>query len=79
MIHPFHPLYGRRFVLLSCRQAWNQQRVYFEDDVGHLQSIPAKWTDVTAADPFVVVAAGRALFRPDDLIEVSRVIHAAKG
>ena len=51
--------------------------VYFEDDAGHLQSIPAKWTDVIAADPFVVIAAGRALFRPDDLIEVTRLIDAA--
>jgi hypothetical protein len=77
--HPFHPLTGRRYVLLSCRQAWNEDRVYFEDDAGHLQSIPAKWTSVIAADPFVVIAAGRALFRPDDLIEVTRLIHAAKA
>ena len=76
--HPFHPLHGRRFVLLLCRQAWNQDRVYFEDDVGHVQSIPAKWTDVVAADPFVVIGAGRALFRLDDLIEIVRLIRSAE-
>ena len=76
--HPFHPLHGRRFVLLLCRQAWNEDRVYFEDDDGHLESIPAKWTDVVAPDPFVVIAAGRALFRLDDLLEVVRLIGLAK-
>jgi uncharacterized protein DUF5372 len=52
--------------------------VYFDDDDGHLDSIPAKWTDVIAPDPFVVIAAGRALFRPDDLVEIARLIGAAE-
>lgn len=52
--------------------------MYFEDDDGHLESIPAKWTDVVAPDPFVVIAAGRALFRLDDLLEVVRLIGLAK-
>ena len=52
--------------------------MYFEDDDGHLESIPAKWTDVIASDPFVVIAAGRALFRLDDLLEVVRLIGLAK-
>jgi hypothetical protein len=62
-----------------CRQAWNEDRVYFEDDRGHLESIPAKWTDVVAPDPFDVVAAGRALFRPEDLTEIVALLQAAHG
>jgi Family of unknown function (DUF5372) len=78
--HPsVHPLYGRRFVFLTCREAWNEDRVYFEDDGGHLQSIPAKWTDVVAPDPFIVIAAGRALFRPDDLTEIVGLLRTARG
>ena len=52
--------------------------MYFEDDDGHLQSIPAKWTDVIAPDPFLVIAAGRALLRPEDLVEIVRLIRAAE-
>jgi hypothetical protein len=53
--------------------------VYYEDDGGHLESIPAKWTDVVAPDPFVVIAAGRALFPPDDLTEIVGLLQAAHG
>jgi hypothetical protein len=76
--HPFHPLHGQRFVLLDCRQGWNEDRVYFEDGHGCLQSIPAKWTDVVADDPFVVIAAGRSLFRADDLAEIVTLVRAAR-
>jgi uncharacterized protein DUF5372 len=53
--------------------------VYFEHDDGHLESIPAKWTDVVVPDPFVVIAAGRALFRPDDLTKIVALLQTAHG
>jgi Family of unknown function (DUF5372) len=37
-------------------------RVYVFGDAGELVSLPAEWTDLAPADPFVVVAAGRAPF-----------------
>jgi hypothetical protein len=75
--HPFHPLHDHRFGLLDCRQGWKEDRVYFEDADGCLQSVPAKWTDVVASDPFVVIAAGRALFRVDDLVEIVALLQLA--
>jgi Family of unknown function (DUF5372) len=30
--HPFHPLRGRTFQLVDCRQTWGEERVYFYDD-----------------------------------------------
>ena len=65
--HPFHPLQGRTFRLIDCRQTWGEHRVYFYDDSGQLARLPAQWTDVEADDPTVVVGAGRAHFRYDDL------------
>ena len=41
-------------------------------------SVPAKWTDVVVDDPFVVIAAGRALFRADDLVEIVALVQAAR-
>jgi hypothetical protein len=29
--HPFHPWHGREFVLLSVRQTWSEDRVFFLD------------------------------------------------
>jgi Family of unknown function (DUF5372) len=55
--------------VVSYRQNWGEDRVWFHDKNGRLQSVPANWTDVAEVDPFVVVAAGRSLFRITDLLE----------
>jgi hypothetical protein len=38
--HPFHPLCGRIFQLIECRQTWGEYRVYFQDDAGQLARLP---------------------------------------
>jgi hypothetical protein len=58
--HPFHPLFGREFDLVSRRHAWGHVRVGVSDDQGRLISLPAGWTSVGAEDPFLVIAAGRS-------------------
>jgi hypothetical protein len=68
--HPFHPLKGREFALVSYRHNWGEDRVYFHDDRGHLTALPASWTSVALKDPFREVAAGRCLLRFVDLIEL---------
>ena len=71
MTHPFHPLHGRDFEFVAYRQNWGEDRVHLHDEDGHLFSVPAGWTDVAAADPFVVIAAGRCPFTTDDLLAVA--------
>ena len=66
--HPFHPLSGHFFVLLSQSQAWGEERVFFLDRETHqVRSLPQAWTNLALPDPFVVVAAGRAVLRWQDL------------
>ena len=72
--HPFHPLSGQEFEFVKRRRNWRQDRVYFCDGAGELVSLPAEWTDVVAADPFVVVAAGRSPFHVAGLLELSDLI-----
>lgn len=72
--HPFHPLTGRTFELLSVRQTWGEYRVFYHDDTGALAALPAQWTDVAEADPFVTIARGRSYCRPSDLLHLCRVI-----
>jgi hypothetical protein len=68
--HPHHPLRGQRFELVTYRQNWGEDRVYFHNADGRLSSIPACWTTVVAPDPFVAVAGGRCLFRYEDLLQL---------
>ncbi len=77
--HPFHPLDGREFALVTVRQNWSEDRVYFNNDDGRLISVPTAWTSISAADPFVVVSAGRSPFRAQDLLEVAELIEAMAG
>lgn len=73
--HPFHPLHGREFIVVTIRNNWGEDRVYYHDEGGHLQAIPAAWTDAMAADPTVVISAGRAPFRLQDLAELARLVE----
>ena len=70
MTHPFHPLLGREFPLVTSRQNWGDERAYFLDDDGRLLSLPLQWTTLAAPDPFVECAQGRSAFRVSDLLEL---------
>jgi hypothetical protein len=72
--HPFHPLYGRDFEFVACRQNWGEDRVHLHDENGQLFSLPAAWTDAVAADPFVVIAVGRCSFTISGLLAVADLI-----
>jgi hypothetical protein len=55
-------------------QNWGEDRVWFHDAAGRLRSLPANWTSAAAEDPFNVVAAGRAAFRVEELLELAQLI-----
>jgi Family of unknown function (DUF5372) len=72
--HPFHPLSGREFEFVKRRRDWRADHVYVRGDAGELRPLPVAWTDLAAADPFVVAAAGRSLLRTDDLLELAELV-----
>ena len=72
--HPFHPLTGQEFEFVKRRRNWQADRVYFYDGGGALVALPAEWTDVVAADPFAIVAAGRSVFHVAGLMELSELV-----
>ena len=61
----------RDFEFVAHRQNWGEDRVHLHDENGQLFSLPAGWTDVAAADPFVVIAAGRCPFTTDGLLALA--------
>ena len=70
--HPFHPLSGKIFELVTCRCNWKEERAYYQDEAGRLCSLPLAWTSLAPEDPFVSLAAGRSAFRVTDLLELAR-------
>lgn len=77
--HRFHPLAGRDFEFVAYRQNWGEDRVHLHDADGELFSLPAGWTDVASADPFVVVADGRCPFTTAGLLAVAELIDGLRA
>jgi hypothetical protein len=77
--HPYHPLFGREFELMTYRQTWGEDRVFFYDEEKRLCALPAGWTDVVGEDPFVTISAGRAFFRAADLLQLVALTVALAG
>lgn len=77
--HPFHPLSGQTFLLLSQHFAWGEERVFFADPQNQqVRSLPLSWTSLTPPDPFLVVAAGKAVLRLSDLHQLMQFLKEKK-
>lgn len=75
MTHRFHPLFGGEFEFVKRCKTWAMDRVFIFDGDGELMSLPAEWTNLSGEDPFVVVAAGRSLFRTQDLLVLTGLVQ----
>lgn len=51
----------------------------YRDERGRICSVPAGWTSVAPRDPYVVLAAGRSLFRPEDLLALAARVRAVRS
>lgn len=56
------------------RMCWRADRVFYEDDQGHANSIPTAWTSLEAPDAFVAVSAGRSFFHVANLLELASLV-----
>ena len=72
--HPFHPWFGRSFEVVTTQSAWGEDRVFVQEK-GRLCGLPVSWTDAAPADPFVVVAAFRSLWRTEDLVRLTELVQ----
>ncbi len=77
--HPFHPLAGQEFDLISRKRNWGEDRVFIVGQGGLTTSIPATWTDVDPPDPYVVVSAGRTAFRIQDLLALAGLLDSLQS
>ena len=76
--HPFHPQCGQALDVIVCRAQWGEERVFYRDRHGHRASLPACWTSLAPADPYVAVAAGRSRFRLQDLLELVALLEEVR-
>ena len=79
VVHPHHPLSGQYLDVISRCKHHGEDRVSYRDARGQERSMPVAWTSLVTADPFVVVAAGRSLFRIDDLLALVALLRDLKA
>ena len=74
--HPFHPLSGHQYEVVSYTHSWGEHRVFFRfpgDE--RVSSVPAGWTDIEGPDAFVAISGGRSFFRVADLVDLLSLIE----
>ena len=76
--HPFHPLCGAEYELVTRKLTWGEDRVFYYDPGGKLKSLLTNVTDVSSKDAFDRISAGRSAFRVDDLLELRRLFDKRK-
>lgn len=77
--HPCHPLTGREFEALACKELYGgEQRVCFLDKKGRECEIPLSWTDLAPDDALATLAAGKSWFRAADLLDLARLVEALR-
>ena len=64
--------------MVTIRNNWNVDQVYYHDPGGRLRSIPITWTSLIAADPAVEFGKGQTPFKLVDLLELARLIDTLK-
>jgi hypothetical protein len=81
--HPFHPLRGTDYELVTRKVNWGEDRVFYYDSSGKLKSLLTNVTDVVTKDAFDCISAGKSAFRVDDLVELRSLLdrreEAGKG
>ena len=71
--HPFHPLCGQVFDVISRSPHWGEDRVIYRALDGTLPTVAVSLTDMAPPDSFMRIAAGRAAFR---MVDLQRLVSA---
>ena len=75
MTHPFHPLSGQVLEVVDRRRfEADGERLCLEVAPGRLAWIPVAWTSLGPPDPWLEIAAGRCLYRAEDLLLLVELI-----
>ena len=64
--------------MVDQRRNRHGDRIWYRIADGSVRTVPRAWTSLAALDPFEVTSAGRACFRPDDLIRLAVLLDGVR-
>ena len=65
--------------MVDQRRNRHGDRVWYRIADGSVRTMPRAWTSLAALDSFEVISAGRACFRPDDLIRLAALLDSVRA
>ena len=64
--------------MVDQRRNRHGDRVWYQAADGCVRTMSRAWTSLADLDPFEVASAGRACFRPDDLIRLAALLDGLR-
>jgi hypothetical protein len=61
------------------RHSRHGDRVWYQAANGHVRSVARAWTSLASPDPFEVISAGRACFKPKDLLQLAALLDGVRS
>jgi hypothetical protein len=82
IMHPFHPLRGKRFAILKSRVVRGVECLVLKGSESGTFAVPRDWTDQARPDPYRDAELGEEFLRLESLlaiVELSNYISKKRG
>jgi len=79
IVHPFHPLSGKRFPILKSRRVRGVECLVLKGSESGTFSVPREWTDRAEPDRYLDAALSARILRLEKLLSVVECLHLAGG
>jgi Family of unknown function (DUF5372) len=76
--HPFHPLLGKRFLVLKVRRVGGHEVLSLFDDRNGAVALPREWTDQADPSPYPTVLEQPPILHGACLLKLSELVQIIK-
>jgi len=73
--HPFHPLLGKRFLILKMRRVGGREVLSLFDEVNGPLALPREWTDQAPPSPYADVLGQAPVLHLPCLIKLQELVE----
>jgi len=73
--HPFHPLLGKRFLVLKVRRVGGREVLSLFDEHNGAVALPREWTDQASPSPYSSALAQAPILHAACLIKLSELVQ----
>ena len=76
--HPFHPLLGKRFLILKMRKVGGREVLSLFDEQTGTVTLPREWTDQALSSPYASVLKQAPILHVDYLLKLQELVQVIR-